>query len=75
MTPGGPGAEAGLVAADPGSGRGGDLIINIDDQEIRDFSDLNSYLVFYTAVGQTIELTVLRDGELVQFPLTLGARP
>jgi 2-alkenal reductase len=75
VTPGGPGAEAGLIAADPGSGRGGDLIVKIDDQEIRDFSDLNSYLVFYTAVGQTIELTVLRDGELMQFPLTLGARP
>jgi S1-C subfamily serine protease len=42
---------------------------------VRDFNELNSYLVFSTEPGQTIELTVLRDGDEVQLPLTLGARP
>lgn len=36
---------------------------------------LNSYLVFHTAVGQTVELTVLRGNEEVVLPLTLAARP
>jgi 2-alkenal reductase len=75
VTTNGPADKAGLVGADPQSGRGGDLIVDIDGKEIGDFGDLNSYLVFYTRVGQTIEITVLRDGERVVLPLTLGARP
>jgi 2-alkenal reductase len=72
---GGPAAQAGLVAADPQTGRGGDLIVDIDGRPIGDFSDLNGYLVFHTRVGQTIRITVLRDGEQVVVPLKLGARP
>jgi 2-alkenal reductase len=75
VTQGGPADEAGLVPANPNTGRDGDLIVKIDDQPIDDFSDLNSYLVFHTTVGQTIEITVLRGGEIVAVPLTLGARP
>jgi len=75
VTPGGPADQAGLIAADPRTGEGGDLIIDIDGRPIGDFSDLNSYLVFHTQVGQTIEITVLRGGESVVLPLTLGARP
>jgi 2-alkenal reductase len=70
-----PAARAGLIAADSTTGRGGDLVIAIDGQPVVDFSDLNSYLVFQTAPGQTIELTALRDGRTVEVPLTLGARP
>jgi S1-C subfamily serine protease len=51
------------------------LIVEIDGREIQDFGDLNSYLVFHTEVGQTIEITALRDGEPVNLDLTLGARP
>jgi S1-C subfamily serine protease len=72
---GGPADQAGLVGANLETGKGGDLIIDIDGRAIGDFSDLNSYLVFYTTVGQTIEITVLRDGGSIVLPLTLGARP
>lgn len=75
VTPGGPADSAGLIAANPRTGEGGDLVIDIDGQPINDFSDLNSYLVFHTQIGQTIEITVLRNGERVVLPLTLGARP
>lgn len=75
ITPGSPAAEAGLVAANPTTGRGGDLVVQIDDQPIRNFADLNSYLVFYASVGQTIEVTVLRNGRTVVLPLMLGERP
>ena len=72
----GTGADlAGLRGANPETGRGGDLIIQLDGEDIRDFSDLNSYLVFNTEPGQTIVVTVLRDGEKLDLPLTLGARP
>jgi S1-C subfamily serine protease len=75
VTPGSPADRAGIVAADPRTGQGGDLIVDIDGLPINDFSDLNSYLVFHTQVGQTIEITVLRDGGQVVLPLTLGTRP
>ena len=75
VTPGSPADNAGLVAADQRTGDGGDLIVDIDGLPIGDFSDLNSYLVFHTEVGQTIEITALRDGERVVLPLTLGSRP
>lgn len=70
-----PADEAGLVAADPATGRGGDLLIAIDGHPVIDFGDLNSYLVFQTEVGQTVELTILRNGEEMVLPLTLAARP
>jgi S1-C subfamily serine protease len=75
ITSGGPADEAGLNAASNDNGRGGDLIIEIDGRPINTFADLNSYLVFHASVGQTIQITVLRNGETVIVPLTLGARP
>jgi 2-alkenal reductase len=70
-----PAAEAGLRAANPHTGAQGDLIVAIDGRLVRDFGDLNSYLVFHTRPGQTIELTVWRGGREVMIPLTLGERP
>ncbi len=75
LAPGGPASESGLVGADPNTGRGGDLIIAIDGQPIRNFEALNQYLVFNTQAGQTINITVLRNGEQINVPLILGARP
>jgi S1-C subfamily serine protease len=74
VTPDSPADEAGLRAADS-TGQGGDLLIAIDGQEIIDFGDLVSQLVAHTKPGQLIELTIIRDGEFLQVPLTLGERP
>ena len=75
VIPGSPADEAGLVGAGAQMGQGGDLVIAIDGLPIANFSDLNTYLVFETEPGQTIELTVIRDSEPVTLPLTLTARP
>lgn len=75
VTPGSPADRAGLIAANADNGRGGDLVVALDGQPIDDFSDLNSYLVFKTIVGQKIDVRVLRDGKLIDLSLTLGARP
>lgn len=75
ISPGGPADQAGLRQADPNTGRGGDLVVAIDSQPVGDFGDLNSYLVFHTQPGQQIELSVLRNGELISVPVTLGERP
>ncbi len=71
----GPAAKAGLIAADPQTGQGGDLVIALDAEPINNFNDLNRYLSFHTSAGQTIEVTVLRNGETLSIPLTLGERP
>jgi len=75
VTLGGPADKAGLIAGSSTTGRGGDLITEIDGVPINDFTDLNSYLVFQTSVGQTIEITALRDGQEVVLSLRLGSRP
>lgn len=75
LTPGGPAAEAGLIPAASTDGRGGDLIVGVDGHPVNEFADLISYLVFETEVGQTIELSIIRDGETITVPLTLGERP
>ncbi len=75
ITPASPADDAGLVPAQGSDGRGGDLIVAIDGQTIEDTDELIAYLVFNTEVGQTVELTVIRDGETITLPLTLGPRP
>jgi S1-C subfamily serine protease len=67
VTADGPSDRAGL--------REGDLIVQIDDEPLTDFGDLISYLVAKTEPGQVVELTVLRNGETLQLPATLGERP
>jgi S1-C subfamily serine protease len=80
VTPDGPADLAGVQ----GSGScdaldilqsGGDLIIAIDDHTVREFNDLLSYLIIHTEVGQTVTMTVLRDGRQVDLEILLQARP
>lgn len=54
---------------------GGDVIIKIDGTSVRKFDDLISFLVRNTSIGQTVLLTVLRDGKTIEVPVTLSARP
>ena len=53
---------------------GGDIIIAIDGDRVDDYADFIAYLVRETMVGQTITLTVVRDGEELEVPVTLGER-
>lgn len=53
----------------------GDYIIAINGVPVSNSDELLSYLVFETQVGETVELTVIRNGEELIVPLTLGKRP
>jgi S1-C subfamily serine protease len=83
IIPGGPAEQAGVRAGnrpltEPGYeslSAGGDLIIAADGVPMRLFDDLLRYLLLHKAPGETILLTVLRDGEQVDVPVTLGMRP
>ena len=54
---------------------GGDIIIAFDDTRIRNTDDLSTYLEENTLPNQTINVTIIRDGETTTLPLKLGARP
>jgi 2-alkenal reductase len=82
VQPDGPAARAGLrggtreVRVRGASVRlGGDIITAIDGHPIASFDELVSYLVNHTEVGQTVTLTILRDGQEQQVQVTLGERP
>ncbi len=54
---------------------GGDVITAIDGQTVNRFEDLVTYLARSGKVGQTVKLTILRDGKSQTVSLTLAARP
>ncbi len=53
----------------------GDLIVGVDGQPVRMFADLISYLINHTRPGQTVTLTVLREGGEMEVGVVLGERP
>lgn len=56
-------------------GAGGDIITAINEVPVRRFEELVGYLVTQVAPGDEVTLTILRDGETIEVPVTLGARP
>ncbi|PMP81869.1 MAG: 2-alkenal reductase [Roseiflexus castenholzii] len=54
---------------------GGDIIIAINGQPVRDSDELVSYLELETSVGDTVMMTVQRGDRQEQITMTLGARP
>ena len=79
---GGPASEAGVEGGTDEQevlgipyATGGDIVLKIDDRDVNSSSDVIDYLATNTVVGQTVTLTVLRNGEEVEVPVVLGARP
>jgi S1-C subfamily serine protease len=54
---------------------GGDVIVRIEDYEVRRFDDILSYLSRRAEAGQEVELTIIRDGQTQTVTLILGERP
>jgi len=80
--PGGPADAAGIQGGNTPvqlAGReivlGGDVILAIDDRDVRKIDDVLGYLQQATQVGETVTLTVWRDGQIMDIGVTLGARP
>jgi S1-C subfamily serine protease len=81
VAPGSPGEKAGLIAGTKDVGLqggllgGGDLIIAMDGQPIKSFDELIRYLINNKLPGDTITLTVIRDGKQLDVPMVLTKRP
>ena len=54
---------------------GGDIIIAIDGNRVTNGDYLMSYLEEYTSPNQIVTLSLLRDNQLLDVPVTLGVRP
>jgi S1-C subfamily serine protease len=82
VVPDGPAARAGLRGATRRVPTrlgdvflGGDLITAIDGRPLRRVDDLVIYLENYKRVGETVTLSILRDGRPLTLTVTLGERP
>ena len=82
IVPGGPAARAGLRGTQREVRHenlivpvGGDIITAINDHPIETERDLIVYLETRTEVGQTVEVTIIRDGQERTLPATLGELP
>jgi S1-C subfamily serine protease len=54
---------------------GGDVIIGIDGVIMETFYELQVYLTRNTKPGDTVTMNVIRDGEVIEVPFTMGSRP
>lgn len=80
LVPGGPADQAGLQSGTtptqvPGLFAGGDLITQVDDVPVLEFSELLSYMMLNKRPGDEMDVTVLRNGAEVVLTVILGERP
>lgn len=68
----GPAASAGLHNISQTSV---DIITAIDGLPISNFAEMIGYLSLHTSPGDTVNLTVYRDGKILELPLVLSDRP
>ena len=80
VVPGGPAARAGLRTGTQKTDiqdlfAGGDLLVGIDGRPVLVFGDLLSYLMTAKSPGDTVKITILRDGKQQNVEVTLDKRP
>jgi 2-alkenal reductase len=83
VIPNGPSDQAGVQGANQRASTGGsnslqpggDIITAINDQPVRRFEDLVSYLVTKVDPGQKVTLAIIRDGKPMNLDVVLGSRP
>jgi serine protease Do len=54
---------------------GGDIVLKIDNQDVRKIEDLLTHLERHKQVGDTVQLTIIRDAKPQTVNITLTARP
>jgi 2-alkenal reductase len=80
VVPGGPAAQAGLIAGTKATSiqglmAGGDLITAIDGHPVAVYADLIGFLMTQKSPGDKALLKIIRDGKEQEVTITLGKRP
>jgi S1-C subfamily serine protease len=80
VAPGSPAAQAGIRGATRNAniegysiGIGGDIIIGIEGSTVTGYAGLDTYLALQASPGQTVTVTVLRNGQQQSIDVTLSA--
>ncbi len=79
VTANSPASTAGLIGssvdASGNPGTGGDIITAIDGKSVSSVTDISNYINTSKKVGDAATLTVIRSGNTIQVPVTLGTWP
>jgi len=77
VSPGSPADLAGLRGSviENEKPQGGDLIIKIDDLDVKNFEDFMGYLLTYKKPGDTVIISAIREGKILEFDVELVERP
>ena len=77
VQPGSPAEKAGLhaLSQDVNSKSAGDIIIAVDSHKVKRIDDIINYMETQKSVGETMKLTVNRNGQIVDLTATLQPRP
>jgi 2-alkenal reductase len=80
VTSGGPADKAGIKAGTQATSAqgllaGGDLIVAVDGRAVIQYDDLISYLITHKNAGDSVVLTVIRNGQQQDITMVLGKRP
>lgn len=78
LVEGGPADKAGLQGTtidQYGRKHGGDVIVAVDGDKIREFEQLVSYIEKNKSPGDTVVLSVYRNGNMIDLEAILGERP
>jgi S1-C subfamily serine protease len=82
VQPGSPAEKAGVqggnrqvLVSDIPMLTGGDIVVAIDEVEVKGFDDVVNYLASQTSVGDQVTLAVVRDGREIEIQVTLEERP
>ena len=54
---------------------GGDIILAVSDHDVASSNDLIAHLTYHNSPGDSVPLTVLRNGQQQEIQVTLGERP
>lgn len=82
VTSGGPAEKAGLhggtsqiTVSNNYVTVGGDIVTALNGTRIRNMDDLSTFLEEQTLPNQTVDVTIIRNGQTMTLPLKLGTRP
>ncbi len=54
---------------------GGDIITSLDGNTVVNYDALTAYLERHVAAGQTVQMGIIRSGNVIVIPVEVGARP
>ena len=82
VAPGGPASTSGLRGGSRNATIdqqqyliGGDIIVSVNGNRVTNYDSFSAYLEEHTTAGETIQLGIIRNGQLIVIQVLLGSKP